>query len=60
MLFTVKGRNAGKEITIESDYDSFLSQFYGDTEEPFMEDGVYIVDDETIESTIKEYPEVVK
>jgi len=59
MAFTVKGRKNGKTITVECDYDSFLLQFYGCDEEPVMEDGVYIVDDETIESTIKEYPEVL-
>ncbi len=61
MLFTVRGRNFGQEITVESDYDAFLSQFYGCDEEPVvMEDGVYIVDDETIVSTLKEYPEVIR
>jgi len=57
-LFEVKGRSTGKTITVKCDYDSFLSQFYG-LDEPEEVDGVYMVDDKTIESTIKEYPEVV-
>lgn len=60
MLFTVKGKTAGKTITIESNYDSFLSQFYGCDEQPEMTaDGEYLVDDETIEATLSEYPEVI-
>lgn len=60
MLFTVKGRTTGKEITIETDYDSFLYQFYGCDEEPVQnENGAYIVDDESIEATIKEFPDVI-
>ena len=57
--FTVRGQS-GKEITVECDYDSFLLQFYGSDEQPMEENGVYIVDDETIESTIKEYPEILR
>jgi len=60
MYYTVKGRNTGKEITIKSDYDSFLIQFYGCDEEPEQDvEGRYIVDDESIESTIGEYPETI-
>ncbi len=58
--FKIKGRTQGKVIVVDCDYDSFLSQFYGCDEQPERDqNGVYIVDDESIEATLRDYPEVV-
>lgn len=60
MLFTIKGKVTGKTVIIESDYDSFLNQFYGCDEQPeITENGEYIVDDASLETTLREYPGVI-
>ena len=57
--YTIKGRESGKVYSLEieekigSPDEGFLNHFYQSDEEPEIIDGVYMVDDESIEAMFK-------
>ena len=57
--YTIKGRESGKVYSLEieettgSPDEGFLNHFYQSDEEPEIIDGVYMVDDESIEAAIE-------
>jgi hypothetical protein len=60
-MFTAKGINSGKVITIETSYDDFINFFYLPDEAPEQDaDGAYLADDDTINYALVEYPDAVK
>jgi hypothetical protein len=70
MSFTVKGRESGKMYEVSTDsYNNFVNVFYGskdiEQEDGFHEfdhedkNGVYMVDDDSIETVIHEFPHLI-
>ena len=61
--YTIKGRESGRVYTLEieektgSPDEGFLNHFYESDEEPEIVDGVYMVDDESIEAYYEERAE---
>jgi hypothetical protein len=61
MTYTIKSRETGKTYTITTtSEDDFLSTFYGGLEEPEVVDGIYLVDEESIQAVKEESPECIE